>query len=160
MNKSEVEMGVVDVLVVSPLEDDHETLKWMFECPAWDLYSDCRWRLHRSETIESALATLQRSRIPILICEHRLPSGTWIDMLDRLDLLPEPPCMIVCSRSADAPLWAEVLNRGAFDLVAKPFDAMEVVRAVTWAWLHWQDRHAKFAAPGMAMSVPAESKVA
>ena len=146
-NKSEVETGVVDILSVSPLEEDHDALLEMFERPEWAIYTACRWRLHRSSTIESAFSTLQRSRIPILICQRSLPPGTWVDLLEQLDVLPEAPSMIVCARSADAPLWAEVLNRGAFDLLAKPFDATEVIRVVSSAWLHWQDRHSRLAIP-------------
>jgi DNA-binding NtrC family response regulator len=146
-NKPELETSVVDILSVSPFEEDHDSLRRMFECPAWAIYTDCRWRLHQSATIESAFATVERSRIPVLICERTLPPGTWVDMLEQLDLLPEAPSMIVSSRSTDAPLWAEVLNRGAFDLLAKPFDATEVVRVVNSAWLHWQDRHSRLAMP-------------
>jgi DNA-binding NtrC family response regulator len=140
-------MSVVDILSVSPLEDDHDSLRRMLECPASTIYTDCRWRLHQSATIESALATLRQSRIPILICERSLPPWTWVDMLERLDLLPEAPSMIVSARSADTRLWAEVLNRGAFDLLAKPFDATEVVRAAGSAWLDWQDRRVRLAIP-------------
>ncbi|MGP8244299.1 MAG: response regulator [Bryobacteraceae bacterium] len=150
-NKLEVEMNVVDILSVSPLEDDHDSLRRMFECPEWAIYTDCRWRLHKSATIESALATLERSRIPVLICARSLPPGTWVDLLEQVDRLPEAPSLIVSSRSADSRLWAEVLNRGAFDLLAKPFDATEVVRAVSSAWLHWQDRQSRLATAAMAI---------
>jgi DNA-binding response OmpR family regulator len=34
---------------------------------------------------------------------------------------------------ADERLWAEVLNLGAYDLLAKPFDVREVLHAVTTA---------------------------
>jgi hypothetical protein len=42
--------------------------------------------------------------------------------------------MIVTSRLADERLWAEVLNLGGYHLLAKPFDASEVVRVVGTAW--------------------------
>jgi DNA-binding response OmpR family regulator len=47
----------------------------------------------------------------------------------------------VSSRLADDYPWAEALNLGAYDVLAKPFEATEVIRIVSLAWRHWQDRH-------------------
>jgi DNA-binding response OmpR family regulator len=44
----------------------------------------------------------------------------------------------VTSRHADDRLWAEALNLGAWDVLAKPFDPGEVVRVVNLACLCWQ----------------------
>ena len=38
------------------------------------------------------------------------------------------------SRLADEHLWAEALNLGAYDLLAKPFDRMEAMRVLDAAW--------------------------
>jgi DNA-binding response OmpR family regulator len=62
-------------------------------------------------------------------------------MLDHLTLLPDPPLLIVTSRLADERLWAEALNLGAWDVLAKPFDADEVIRIIGIACQHWEDRH-------------------
>ena len=42
---------------------------------------------------------------------------------------------------ADEHLWAEALNIGAYDVLAKPFDRQEVIRIFSLAWLHWNDQH-------------------
>jgi DNA-binding response OmpR family regulator len=57
-----------------------------------------------------------------VICEHHLPDGTWLDILNHLDGSIEKPLLVVTSRFADEALWAEVLNLGGFDVIAKPFD--------------------------------------
>jgi FixJ family two-component response regulator len=62
-------------------------------------------------------------------------------MLEHISLLPDPPLLIVTSRLADARLWAEALNLGAYDVLAKPFDATQVIRIVGLAWQHWLERH-------------------
>jgi DNA-binding response OmpR family regulator len=62
-------------------------------------------------------------------------------MLDQISLLPDPPLFIVASRLADERLWAEALNLGAWDVLAKPFVADEVTRIVDIARQHWRDRH-------------------
>ncbi len=63
-------------------------------------------------------------------------------MLTRLDCLSDPPFLIVTSRLADEQLWAEALNLGAYDVLAKPFDAQEVNRTLSSAFFRWQDCHA------------------
>ena len=58
-------------------------------------------------------------------------------MLEQVTILPDPPSVIVTSRLADDRLWAEVLNLGAYDVLAKPFDRTEAIRAVGAAWRAW-----------------------
>jgi len=76
-----------------------------------------------------------------VVCERNLLPGTWKEMLDCLILLPQPSYLIVTAELADDYLWAEVLNLGAYDLLAKPFDGAEVSRVLSLAWLRWQDRN-------------------
>jgi len=58
--------------------------------------------------------------------------------------------LIVASRLADDRLWAEALNLGAWDVLAKPFDRREVFRSVKSAWQHWHDQ---IQTPALAMNV-------
>jgi hypothetical protein len=44
-----------------------------------------------------------------------------------------PPRLVVISRLADDRLWAAVLNRCGFDVLAKPFERDEVTRALGYA---------------------------
>ena len=62
-------------------------------------------------------------------------------MLREITRISHPPMLIVTSRTADDRLWAEALNLGAYDVLAKPFDQSEVTRVVSLAWLHWKERH-------------------
>ena len=59
--------------------------------------------------------------------------------MENILVLPDPPVLIVTSRLADEYLWAEALNLGAYDVLAKPFDASEVIRVLYSAWRHWTD---------------------
>jgi FixJ family two-component response regulator len=61
--------------------------------------------------------------------------------LDRMHPLPNSPLVIVISMHADEHLWAEALNLGAHDVLAKPLDAREVERVLQWAWVRWGARH-------------------
>ena len=120
------------VLSVSPNHEDCASLERIFKSG---------WTVIASATVASALSVLREMPIPIVICDCDIWSGTWREMLDHIAFLPDPPLLIVTSRLADERLWAEALNLGAWDVLAKPFDVDEVVRIVGVAWQHWQDRH-------------------
>jgi len=120
------------VLSISPDNEDRASLKGILE-------SD--WTVVASSTVASALSLLGEISIPIVTCDCDISLGSWKEMLDKISLLPDPPLLIVTSRLADERLWAEALNLGAWDVLAKPFDADEVIRIVDIARQHWQGRH-------------------
>lgn len=99
--------------------------------------------------MESTAEVLSAQEIPVIVSEGKLHPGTWQELLQYISLLPDPPLLIVASRLADERLWAEALNLGAWDVLAKPFDTEEVIRVVASAWRHWQDRHNVRAAKGL-----------
>jgi DNA-binding response OmpR family regulator len=141
----------VKVLSISPSREDHTWLRRAFSKSAWTQYSLSKWSLSACHTLESAVATLKNNHVPIVLCEAELNQGTWRDMLDQSRKLSNPPLLIVTSRLADEHLWAEALNLGAYDVLAKPFDEHEVVRILSLAWLHWNDRSKISVQPARAM---------
>jgi len=67
--------------------------------------------------------------------------GKWTELLDVIRLLSIPPFLIVTSGVANGYLWAEAINVGAYDVLAKPFDLTEVTRILSSAWRHWHDQY-------------------
>jgi DNA-binding NtrC family response regulator len=68
-----------------------------------------------------------------ILTEASLPDGAWTDVLELNYHLPAPSALIVTDKLADDLFWAEVLNRGAYDLLAQPFDETEVQRILEHA---------------------------
>jgi DNA-binding response OmpR family regulator len=99
-----------------------------------------KWKLFTASDLASAVSSLQEHEISVLLCERDLRPDTWIDVLENIRFLPNPPSMIVASRLADDHLWAEALNLGAWDVLAKPFDHIGVIRSVKSAWQRWHDQ--------------------
>ena len=128
---------LLNVLSVSPLAEDHATLGSVFGDTAPDFLTDVHWQLSTASTLSSALRSLLRLDCPVVICERDLPLGDWKDLLEHTRHLKNPPLVIVASRHADDSLWAEALNLGAYDVLAKPFDRIEIIRVVTSACLRW-----------------------
>jgi CheY-like chemotaxis protein len=133
--------GTITILSLSPSESDHAILEQTFRDSTLSLYPNCRLTLQPSPTLASALATLRAHRIPIVLCDRDAQPEAWREILRAGNSLSEPPCVIVTSRLADDRLWAEALQDGAFDLLAKPFDKSDVMRIVHAAWVHWQNRY-------------------
>jgi DNA-binding response OmpR family regulator len=80
----------------------------------------------RAGTCREALDRIADRTADIVISASELPDGTWRDILAASQQLPIPPPVLIASRLADELLWAEVLNLGAFDLIARPFDTREL----------------------------------
>jgi len=120
------------VLSVSPLEEDHLSLQ--------AIAGRLEWKLVNADRVPLALALLQSHDVSVVVCERDLKPGTWVDMLEHIQPMPDPPSLIVTSRLADERLWAEALNLGAWDVLMKPFDRNEVIRSVKLAWSHWRTR--------------------
>jgi DNA-binding response OmpR family regulator len=108
------------ILSVTAAPGDHTTLR--------NILND--WRIVRCRTVKEAIARLRRQHIPVVICESDLPDGTWRDVLDSISTLTHRPVLIVTSRLADDYLWAEVLNSGGYNVLAKPFRESEVKHVV------------------------------
>lgn len=128
------------VLAVSSLEEDHECLGCIL--------GEALGCVRRARGCQEALCMLREGTVPVVICERDLPDGDWKVMLSALRRLEKAPLLIVCSRVADEYLWAEVLNLGGWDVLAKPFDAREVTWSVGLAVQEWQRRAGAGAAEG------------
>jgi DNA-binding NtrC family response regulator len=119
----------ITILSVSPHKEDHDSLQGIF--------GHSRWRVLPAANLKIGAALLQCG-VSVVVCERDLEGGTWIDLLRQAQTVAEPPTVIVTSRLADDRLWAEALNLGAYDVLAKPFDRTELLRSVRLAWEHWR----------------------
>jgi DNA-binding response OmpR family regulator len=94
------------------------------------IVAPCRWTVYRATSCEEAIRFARYTRPRVLLCDAELADGGWRRIWKALSIGPHPPLLVVASRNADERLWAEVLNAGGYDVLAKPFRAEEVVWAV------------------------------
>ena len=121
----------VTVLVISPEEEDHASLRAVL--PAG-------WRLVSAHGFGDGVAVLRNSGAAVVVTECRLGERSWLDVLGEThgdDSRPTPR-LVVVSRLAEERLWAEVLNRGAYDLLLKPLHQTEVSWVINHAFLDWR----------------------
>lgn len=134
--------GTLTVLSVSPIEEDHRSLR--------AIIGHSNWNYFKADSLPPALAFLQQHEISVILCERDLGLRTWVDILANIKHLTHPPSLIVTSRLADERLWAEALNLGVWDVLAKPFARSEVLRSVAQAGVHW---HNQIQMPAMSLKV-------
>jgi two-component system, NtrC family, response regulator PilR len=79
-------------------------------------------------TLQQARAQLRQDDYDVLLTEAALPDGNWLDALHLARECRNDLQVIVTDPHADAHLWAEALNLGAYDLIAQPFYEPEVRR--------------------------------
>ena len=119
--------GQESALLISPDEKDHEVLN--------ELFQHNSWTLRRASSVNSASALLNEGTTSVVITERHFPAGDWKDVLEVIHHLRKAPLLIVISRGADNYLWAEALNLGAYDVLAKPLNQTEATRVLTSAWI-------------------------
>jgi DNA-binding response OmpR family regulator len=117
-------------LLVSPDRDDLRSLSGML--------AEDFGQVRGVRSFREAIQILNTSEYPVVVaCEGVLPDGSWKDLYEFLSAsLRNPPPFIVVSRHADESLWAEVLNLGGYDVLAKPFESAEVQRVMSMARRH------------------------
>jgi len=114
-------------LLISPVDEDHAFLQALFGIQGWTLVS--------VRSLERAAALVRENIVPVIVVERDLFPGTWRDVLGMTCRLPNPPLVIVTSLHADEFLWAEALNLGAHDVIAKPLNKLELIRVLDSAWI-------------------------
>ena len=144
-----IDMPPATVALVGFDVEDEAALRRILDCGKCPSAADCKWKIQRAANLDAALKVLGRGPIPLVLCDRDRKPSAWKELLESFAGLDRPPLLVVTSRLADEHLWAEALNLGAYDVLARPFDDAEVVRTMSMAWLSWQGRKA---ARGMASS--------
>lgn len=117
------------VLLISPVESDQEVIE--------QALSGTHWRLLTARDCHEAFHALLNRSIPVVLCDRDLPGLPWRQALKFLSSL-RPACVILVSRVSDSYLWEEVIQRGGFDVLTKPYRRDDLVRTLDFALKHWR----------------------
>ncbi len=90
----------------------------------------------QAQSVQEAAAILNRSDPPgIVFTDIALPDGNWEDVLELASKSYWPANTIVVSRLVDMTFYVKVIEHGAFDFIAPPFnksDLEHIIRTATW----------------------------
>lgn len=108
------------ILFLSGRHDDARQISQMLE--------EMPVKVDHADSLQHARAQLRNDDYDVILTEAALPDGNWLDALHLARECPQDLQVIVTDPHADARLWSEALNLGAYDLIAQPFYAPEVCR--------------------------------
>jgi DNA-binding NtrC family response regulator len=111
------------VLFVSPYDQDALTLA--------RILNDIPAPVEHAYTIKDAARRLAARHYSVVLTEAALDDGSWRDVLSLARGCGAP--VVVTDAWADARTWAEAINVGAYDMLAQPFRATEVMRVLAGA---------------------------
>jgi two-component system response regulator PilR (NtrC family) len=89
--------------------------------------------IEQAASLQQARTKLQHEEYDVILTEAKLPDGGWLNVLHLAREAPHAVQVIVTDPQADARLWSQVLNLGAYDLLAQPFYEPEVRRILYYA---------------------------
>jgi DNA-binding NtrC family response regulator len=110
-----------------------------------NLLHHTRWRVCRAHSVAEARAMLNRAPVQVVLCQYALRDGTWLSVLNAAKECDPPASVIVLSKSDDH-TWAEVVSKGAYDLLPFPSRAHELYSIIPMAWRHCLQREHSVAA--------------
>jgi len=84
-----------------------------------------------SASIADAAFHLATSSISFIVCQHRLPDGSYDELLSISRASATPPPLVVISTTGDWPDYFEAIDRGAYDFLAYPLIPGELQRIVS-----------------------------
>jgi DNA-binding response OmpR family regulator len=119
----------VRALLLGEFDEDRLLVRKVFRRSGWRLFESCHRR--------GALECVERNAPQVVIAESNLAGWNWKQVLHDLKRSSKPPQLVVTSRTADELLWAEVLNIGGYDVLARPLVAEELERVVASACAHF-----------------------
>jgi DNA-binding NtrC family response regulator len=91
-------------------------------------------RSGRAQSLAQAGDVLSKVNPPLLVfTESELPDGNWTDVVSLSARASSPVSVIVVGQEIDTRLYASVIEVGAFDFIAPPFDALDLAHVVRCA---------------------------
>lgn len=124
----------VSVLHASTNRDDQTTLR--------NILRHTNWRLFQAGSVEDARELIRREQISVIICDYEVCARTWRELFYEFCYEDDGPMFVVSSDRASDDVWAEALNLGAQEVLATPFNSMEVYWVVSHSHLAWLSSHA------------------
>ena len=95
-----------------------------------------RIRIYHAAGLEDAASKLKLTRSRVLLSNTNFRGGDWRDALELSQHVRPQAALVVASHLADDQLWLGVLERGAYDLIVKPFQAEDLCRVLRNAYTH------------------------
>ena len=116
------EQGSKRILVV----DDEESIRLVLG----KFLRSCGYEVTAAENGPAALATLERERFTLMICDVRMPAMSGIEVVTQASQLDGEMAIMMLTAVNDAPTATDALSHGAMDYLMKPIELDDLQAAV------------------------------
>lgn len=91
------------------------------------------YQLAEADSIDAALAQVQETRPEVVLLDVLMPKADGIEVLKRIKAI-HPECEVIMLTGVNSQqVAAKALENGAFDVVSKPFDVVDLRQKVAAA---------------------------
>ena len=118
----------MNVLLASSREEDRRDLEAILE--------GTRWKLTAAGSRAEAEQALGDLDVPIVLCDRDLQGSCWQENVRALATARRGACVILLSNVSDPYLWDEMVQRGGFDVLTRPFEKQAVLSMLLFAYTH------------------------
>ena len=130
-------MNLPRLLIVDDETSVRESLKFVF---------NKGFSVLEADSVESALAKAKEARPAVVLLDFLMPKGDGIEALRQIKAM-HPDCEVIMLTALNTrQLAAKATGAGAFDLVGKPFDVVDLLAKVNAA-LAKSSQRARVAVP-------------
>jgi FixJ family two-component response regulator len=123
--------GPVRATIVAIVADEHDRNVLAGACQRQE------WGVQFCGTYQAAIESANRIQAPVILCDRDVTGSEWRHAVQALAASPHGARVILISRVLDDYLWREVGLKGGHDVLSKPLQEDDVVRAVKLAWSYW-----------------------
>lgn len=131
------------------------------ECLLRSILDGTPWEIHSTPALNETVRALHETALPIVLFDRTLDGRPWQETLRLLLRARRRVCAIVLGDGAH-PQPDEVIRRGAFDVLPRPFQKEEVLTMLLCAYsqarLHWLSFTRVRARPGAADSADVDRR--
>lgn len=113
---------LISILVVSSDIESRNSLR--------DILSREGWKTIPASTVGECEEVFSNQTIDLVFCERGLADGTYRDIVAMTRSKSPGVRLVVTSRLADWEEYFEALDNGAFDLIASPSLAADIIRVI------------------------------
>ena len=100
------------------------------------LLNPAQIRIYHAASLDDAEERLKLTRSRVLLTNTAFARGIWTDAVQMAQHLRPSAALVVAALLADERLWIGALERGAYDLIQKPFRLDELCRILRNAHHH------------------------
>ncbi|HNH24651.1 MAG TPA: response regulator, partial [Accumulibacter sp.] len=99
------------------------------------------YRVLTAESAETALVTLARETVHVIVSDQRMPSMDGIEFFSRIRILHPETVRLVLSGIAEVGVLTDAINKGAiYKYLNKPWDDGHFLSEIRDAFRYWRER--------------------